>query len=154
MGKINFLYLILLISTINISMEQPNLPMANIQFWQDVHQFAGRLIAYKTNGHEGHAYSLENDIKYALVSSENFKWTSGETGYDMSRLLRLNAGAYICALIDSDLKKISLSMRLATLIEVKKIREAITSDKAIFEYWNKEKILLKLDNESAKLASA
>ena len=153
MVKSSFFSFLVVISTVSIPMEQPNLPIVSIKTWKDVNSFAGQVIAYQTSSlwlggsQKDDVFSL-HDFKYAFVKQELMQWRNSGPGYFMARLIRSKGVGHFCALTDIELKSTTLLMRLATSAEIKRIKEAISSDEAEFEYFNKGEILLKLDNEN------
>lgn len=112
--------------------------MIKIERADAVALFAGRLIAFRTNSsyfgsRTGYPIDSDASLKFGYVDADCSLCPTGEEGYGLTRLLKPDDVASGCLIIDSRLDE-PLLMRLATLEETNKIRMAIDSNGAHFEY--------------------
>jgi hypothetical protein len=120
--------------------------MTQIKKWEDVAQFAGKIVAYKATSYylarsskDRCSIATDPSFVYGYVKGEPCQWDGiglirGEMGYDVARLFRPEAVASACAFIDTRIKEDSVQMRLVTAEERSKIAEALKLKKAKFEY--------------------
>jgi len=112
--------------------------MLKIERADAVAPLAGRLIAFRTNSYyfgsrKGYPIDSDASLKFGYVSADCSLCPTGEDGYGLTRLLKPDEVASGCLIIDSRLNE-PLLMRLATLEETNKIRSAVESAAAKFEY--------------------
>lgn len=125
--------------------------MIKIERADAVALFAGRLIAFRTRSHYFSSrteYPIDSDasLKFGYISSDCPLCQTGEDGYGLTRLLKPAEVASGCLIVDSKLDE-PLLMRLATLEETNKIRIAIESNAASFEYVTDKKQIDSIINQ-------
>lgn len=108
--------------------------MTKINKWQGMKQFAGRIIAYKSNSHYicfGKNYKIDNDssIQFGQVSLTPLKWADQQQGYHLYKVIEKCSIGSICALCDCYLSE-GLWVRLATQEEIEKIKKAKENNQA------------------------
>jgi len=118
--------------------------MQSIECWNDVTQFAGSVVAYKTDSvyfGATRSYVFENkSLYFGYIEKKTSRWSSGEMGYNMSNLLKADQKAKLCAIILSKITS-PISMRLAKNHEIEMISKAVESDEAYFAFiFTKEKM--------------
>ena len=121
--------------------------MTPLLSWDDAMPFAGKVVAYKTTSYymgSEKGYVLDDlDLKFGYVSCEFGEWypcgIEVERGYCLTKLLKPKdiSGTSV---LNGDRCQ-SISIRLASSKEISSIIQAITSDQAILEYWDKDKSL-------------
>lgn len=112
--------------------------MIKIEKAHSLTSFAGRLIAFRTTSYyfgskQGYPIAADTSLKFGYVSADCLLWKNGENGHQITRLLKATDIPGACAVIDFFLNA-PLFVRLATLEETNKIRQAVDSEAARFEY--------------------
>jgi len=136
----------------------PEQDFKQVDSHEDLKAFAGSVVAYKTNSRylgseKGYPIASDASVKYGYVSPASERWQDvelgTEEGYRMTRLLRPNDFPRNCALVDSEIKRGAFLLRsIITKEESEKIKEALSTDKAKFEYvFNKEKAFAMLSGQ-------
>ncbi len=137
-----FFALILFINSI-FGMQQPeDSSMTKINSWQDMEQFAGKVIAFQSNSHHicYGGYKIENDssILFGWVSEIPQSWAMPchiglasvkQQGYGLAKILKQDALGCTCALIDFYLSE-GLWVRRITQEEFEKINNAVKNKQA------------------------
>lgn len=105
----------------------------------DVQEFAGNVVAYKSNYHyfsnEDRAltspFEVSEEIRFAILDYKPSPWQGGESGYNMDCFMKPNSFNHNHALINSKIKQDSaLSMRPATLQELEFLKLSLTRNQA------------------------
>lgn len=111
--------------------------MTKIEKWESMAPFASRVVAFRTTSpyfgaKKGFSIDSDASLKFGYISDYITSYARGEA-YNIKRLLKPTEVSELCALVNPRLD-IPLLMRLATLEEVNKMRKAIQSAAAKFEY--------------------
>ncbi len=126
-----------------------NNSLTAIQKWQDVTPFAGKVVAYTatTNYLDSKTYKYllpASSLSYGYIDESLHPWEGCGDGYNLSQLIKKNGVPGNKALADEFISKGSLCMREVTSQEAREIIEALTPQKANFDYQSGKKIISKL----------
>jgi len=130
--------------------------MTKIEKWESVTPFAGRVVAFRTTSpyfgaKKGFPIDSDASLKFGYISDDPSSYDEGEMGYKITRLLKPTEIPGGCIVLNSHLD-IPLLMRLATVEEVNKMRKAVESAIAEFEYqFGNNRIFAILDAHISKL---
>lgn len=103
----------------------------------DVSLFAGKVVAYKVNEKNSNDF-LKYTVKdifphFGYVEPNKYQWGSGESGYNLAKLVKNDSTSHLCPLIASKLT-FPILMRLATPCEINGILKAINENLAQFDF--------------------
>lgn len=129
--------------------------MTKIEKWESMAPFASRVVAFRTTSpyfgaKKGFSIDSDASLKFGYISDDPSSY-EGEMGYKITRLLKPTEIPGGCLVFNSHLD-IPLLMRLATVEEVNKMRKAVESAMAEFEYqFGNNRIFAILDAHISKL---
>ncbi|MGC1181484.1 hypothetical protein [Legionella sp.] len=133
--------------------------MKNILQSDDVDEFSGKFVAIHVTlpsyfgRKEEFPIIRDNSLLFAFIWNHKCNLKDGETGYDMSELLKKDVRPSIHTLINSKLSQVTMQMRLATDEELDIIRTLIKTKEAKFEYEGYKDSLIKIDDAINELTS-
>lgn len=103
----------------------------------DADPFKGRIVAYKTQstylgGNRGVQLKDDGLLRYAYIAPNSRLSALGEEVFDLNQLIKPDEVQLTHAIGESSLN-MGVSMRLASLREIVKIKKAIKAKEAVFE---------------------
>lgn len=108
---------------------------------EQVAPFAGQIVAYQSDywWHADGAYENEG-VCFGRISNKMSGWDGeGKAGYSMDRFVLPNALAHSNALIQPELDKCNLRIRLATKDELSQLGKLVSASDIRIEYSSVEK---------------
>lgn len=128
-------------------------PMESAETWSDLKKYAGKTVLFETTSAYFHSrYSLyleRKNLKVGMISKFSNDW--GEPGYNMAILKEPGESVGNHALTTSFIKYSNFKIKLPSAEELDKIKAAILTEKAEFEYlFNNKQILEAIEAQKSE----
>lgn len=123
-----------------------NNTMIDIFDSMDIEPFARKVVAFKSDSvfYKSVALDSAKSVRFGVVSLDDFKWQpTDEVGFNLNQLIKSKEVGSVCPLVHGTLSVAPISVRLATPLEIRAIRDAITNNDAKFANVSDSKIVAK-----------